>query len=150
MCWIFSQSVNQKSWHIGNCPFLSFFSKHTSEDMLDMCMNWTLIKKLKWLYGIWGRHMPEDGNSANSPQVPVYSEPVRWLTWSTIKSAMKNVIFFFYFLFLLRKISPELTSAASLPLLVCEPLLQHGHWQSRGIGPCLGTNPSRWNGACWT
>ena len=37
--------------------------------------------------------------------------------------ALKHIVF----LFLLRKIHPELTFAANLPLFICEPPPQHGH-----------------------
>ena len=38
-----------------------------------------------------------------------------------------SLLLVYLVVYLLRKISPELTSAANLPLFVCEPLLQHGH-----------------------
>ena len=44
--------------------------------------------------------------------------------------------------FLLRKICPELTSVADLPLFVRELLSQHGHWQTSNVGPNLGTEPT--------
>ena len=47
----------------------------------------------------------------------------------------------FFCLLLLRKICPELTSAANLPLFVCEPLPQHGHQQMSGVGLHPGTEP---------
>ena len=44
-------------------------------------------------------------------------------------------------------VCPELTSAANLPPFVHELLPQHGHWQTSGIGRCLGTESRllNWN-----
>ena len=52
-------------------------------------------------------------------------------------------IFYFFnlFFFLLRKICPELTSTANLPLFVCEPPPHYGHWQMSGAGPYPGNEP---------
>ena len=49
--------------------------------------------------------------------------------------------------FFLRRICPELTSTANLPLFVCEPPPQNGYWQTGGIGPCLETELrlSKWS-----
>ena len=49
--------------------------------------------------------------------------------------------YFLLFFFLLRKIHPELTSTANLPLFVCGQPPQRGHWQTSGVGPPLGIEP---------
>ena len=43
--------------------------------------------------------------------------------------------------FLLRKICPELTSIANLPLFVCELQPQHSHGQTSGVGLHPGSKP---------
>ena len=66
-----------------------------------------------------------------------------WITSAPPPNPSASLLhsFLFLFFFLLRKIHPELTSVANLPLLVCESLPQRGHWQMSGVGPCPGTKP---------
>lgn len=57
----------------------SSFPKSTSEEMLDMWMDWTLVENLKQLYS-QGKHVSEDGRAAMCPPLPTYcSETVLWL-----------------------------------------------------------------------
>ena len=49
------------------------------------------------------------------------------------------IYLFIYFFFLLRKISPELTSLANLPLLYM--WVAATTWLTSGIGPCHGSKP---------
>ena len=58
-----------------------------------------------------------------------------------IELGNRHYITCFTYFFLLRKIFPELTSIANLPLFGCELPPQYGHWQTRGVGLCLGTEP---------
>ena len=53
-------------------------------------------------------------------------------------------------IFLLRKISPKLTSLANLPFFVCEPLTLHDHWQTSGVGQHSGSELDCQSGVCWT
>lgn len=46
----------------------SSFSKYTSEEMLDTCMDWALAEKLKQPYSLRGK--PEDGRGALRPPMP--------------------------------------------------------------------------------
>ena len=61
--------------------------------------------------------------------------------WPNLLFVSAISFFLSFFLLLLRKICPEVTSAANLPLFVCEPPPQHGHSWTSGVGPCLGTKP---------
>ena len=57
----------------------------------------------------------------------------------------KFYYFIYLYFFLLRKICSELTSATRLPLLVCEPPPQHGHWQTSGVGRAWEPNLGCWS-----
>ena len=71
---------------------------------------------------------------------------LQWYFKQILECKFTYVLFFFlsFFLFLLRKSHPELTSAANLPLFVCEPPPQHGQWQMNGVVLRLGTEPRPW------
>lgn len=71
MCGILSQSMSDKLWLIKEIVlFFSFFLKHTSQAVLNMWMNRTLVQKWKWLYNVWGKPEAEGGSQATSPSIP--------------------------------------------------------------------------------
>ena len=112
--------------------------------MATTAVQWSPNSNRNWLYQI----------SSKIHQIWPYCSPIILtnLNFSTslwISPFLQKLVrlLVFCFAFLLRKVHPNLTSVATLPLFHCEPPPQHGYWQTSGEGSCLGTEsrPPKWS-----